>query len=360
MAEKATIPMEYRYLGNSGLKVSVVAYGDMLSADTEENQKRTDEVVKRCLEVGINYFDTAETYGNGAHEKLLGRALKNCGKPRTDYVVSTKIFTTDRFNIKPNNLGLSRKHLLEAFKNSLERLQLDYVDILFCHRPDPTTPMEEVVLTFKDIFAKNQAFYWATSEWSASEIMHAYWLCEKYGVPKPIAEQAQYNMVHRERFEVEYAYLFDKYKMGTTVWGSLSGGLLTGKLVDPDFDKSGTRYDIPLLNSAYQIDKALNADNIEKTKKMFESLGEIAKELGVTMAELAIAWVLRNKNVSTAILGLTKASYVDSALNAVQVYSKLTKEHEERLDKILGTNPDYGIDWKAFTEKAPRRLKFYS
>ena len=359
MVEKAAPQMEYRYLGNSGLKVSVVAYGDMLSADNEENQKRTNEVIKRCFEVGINYFDTAESYGSGAHEKLLGRALKESGKLRSDYVVSTKLFISDWSFTMPNRTGLSRKHLMEGVKNSLERLQLDYVDILFCHRPDSTTPMEEVVLAFKDIFAKGLCFYWATSEWSASEIAHAYWLCEKYGVPKPIAEQCQYNMVHREKVEVEFAYIFDKYKMGTTIWGTLSGGLLTGRLVEENFDKTGTRYEIDRLNATYKIDKYMKPENIEKTKKMFAELAEVAKELGLTTAELAIAWALRSGNVTTAVLGLTKASHVDSALNAVQGYKKLTKEHEVKLDAILGTAPDYGIDWKQFSEKTPRRHKFY-
>lgn len=359
MVEKSVIPMEYRYLGNSGLKVSVISYGDMLAHDTEEDLKRTNEVVKRCFEVGINYFDTAETYNDGEHERVLGKALKACGRPRSDYVVSTKIFYSLRNTMTPNNNGLSRKHLLEAFRNCLERLQLDYVDILYCHKPDVTTPMEEVVLTFKDIFEKGQAHYWATSQWSASEILHAYWMCDKYGVPKPICEQSQYNMLTREKVEVEYAYIYDKYKMGTAVWGALSGGLLTGKLVEENFDKTGTRYELTRLYGVYKIDKALNPDNIEGTKKLFAALGEIAKELGITIAELAIAWTLKSKDVSTAILGLTKASHIDSALNAIQAYRKLTKEHEERLDKILGTAPDFGIDWKKFSEKAPRRQKFY-
>ena len=359
MVEKTAPQMEYRYLGNSGLKVSIVSYGDMLSADNEENQKRTNEIIKKCFEAGINFFDTAEAYGEGAHEKLLGRALKESGKLRSEYVVSTKLFTSDRLYNKPNRNGLSRKHLMEGVKNSLERLQLDYVDVLFCHRPDPTTPLEEVVLAFKDIFAKGLTLYWATSEWSASEIAHAYWLCEKYGVPKPIADQVQYNMIHRERVEVEYAYLFDKYNMGTTIWGTLSGGLLTGKLLDASFDKKGTRYEIELINSIYQIDKYMAPENLEKTKKLFAELAEVAKELGITTTELAIAWALRNKNVTTAVLGLTKPSHIDSAVNAVQAYTKLTKEHEVRLDAILGTAPDFGIEWKKFAEKAPRRHKFY-
>lgn len=360
MAEKALPAMEYRYLGNSGLKVSVIAYGDVRAQDTEEDQKRTNEIVQKCFELGINYFDTAENYGVGTHERVLGKALKASGKQRSEFVVSTKIFQADLFCLDPNKCGLSRKHLIEGLKNSLERLQLDYVDVVYCHRPDPTTPMEEVVLTIKDIFEKNLAFYWATSEWSAPEIMHAYWLCEKHGVQKPIAEQVHYNMLHRQRFEVEYGYIFDKYKMGATIWGTLSGGLLTGKLLDENFDRTGTRYDMPRLNKLYKIDTALSPENIENTKKMFAGLGEIAKELGITTAELAIAWVLKSGNVTSAVLGLTKVSHVESALNAVQAYSKLTKEHEEKLDKVLGTCPDFGIDWKNFAEKPARRLKFYS
>jgi len=359
MVEKTKPAMEYKYLGNSGLKVSIVAYGDMLAADTEENQARTTEVIKKCFECGINFFDTAEAYGEGAHEKLLGRALKASGKSRSEYVVSTKLFISDWTFSKPNRTGLSRKHLMEGVKNSLERLQLDYVDVLFCHRPDSTTPMEEVVLAFKDIFEKGLAFYWATSEWTASEIAHAHWMCDKYGVPKPIAEQVQYNMVHREKFESEFAYLFDKKGMGSTIWGTLSGGLLTGKLIEEDFNKAGTRYENDRLNVTYKITKFTDPKNIESTKKMFAGLGEIAKELGITIAELAVAWALKNGNVTTAVLGLTKPHYVESALNSVAAYKKLTKEHEIKIDELLGNAPEAGIDWKTFQPKAPRRHKFY-
>lgn len=362
MVEKASFPMEYRYLGNSGLKVSAIAYGDMISQETEEYQQKTQEIINKCFEAGVNFFDSAEFYGeNGAHEKVLGKALKASGKQRSEYVVTTKLYFTDIKALvhKPNASGLSRKHLLEGLNKSLTRLQLDYVDIVYCSRPDPTVPMDEVVLSMKHLMEKNKTLYWATSEWSAAEIIHAYWMCEKYGVPKPIAEQVQYNMLLRDRFEVEHAYLFDKYNLGTTTWGTLSGGLLTGKLLDESFDRKGTRYEGPFNDHIYQFARYLGPDNIESTKKMFAGLAEVGNEFGLTTAELAIAWALKNKNVSTAVLGLSKPSHLESALKPVRAYTKLTKEHEEKIDSILKTAPDYGINWKTFSEKTPRRYKFY-
>jgi len=350
--------MEYRKLGKSGLEVSVVSYGDMRAEDNEENQKKTNEIINKCFEVGINYFDTAELYGNGQHELLLGRALKQSGKKREDYVVSTKIFfgtnPTD-----PNGRGLSRKHIMEGLDESLKRLQLDYVDIVFCHRHDPETPVEEFVLAFAQIIKVGKAFYWATSEWTPEQIIEAKMVADRFGVPGPIAEQNQYHMLHRKMHEKQYTYLFDKIGYGTTVWSPICGGLLSNRFLENPSAK-GTRFESPLLAKFQYYNDYFGGENATEGQKKWAQLLEVAKELGGdSISVLAYAWCIRNKDVSTVIAGLSKIEYVDDVVKAVAMSKKFTKEIEEKIDAILGNRPETDRDWKTQKPVPPRRLSQY-
>ena len=355
-APKATT-MEYRKLGKSGLEVSVIAYGDMGAQDNEENQKKTNEIVNKCFEVGINYFDTAEGYGNGQHELLLGRALKQCGKKREDYVVSTKIFLgTDKKT--PNAQGNARKHLIEGLNASLKRLQLDYVDIVFSHRHDDDVPVEEVVFAFAQIIKEGKAFYWATSEWTPDQIIEAMWVADKYGLPAPVAEQNQYNLLHRQNQEVTLGYLFDKFGYGTTIWSPAAGGLLTNKYAE-DVDITGSRFQIPLVAKMRHYNEYFGPEIAKESQKKWKELLQVAKEFGTdNLSVLALAWCIRNKEVSTVIGGLSKIQYVEDAVKALEISKKFTKETEERINKLFPA-PNGGLNWKTRQPVADRRLAQY-
>ena len=357
MEAPKTTTMEYRKLGNTGLEVSVIAYGDMIARDDEETQKKTNEIVNKCFEVGINYFDTAESYGNGQHEILLGRALKQCGKKREDYVVSTKIFFgTDRKT--PNCQGNTRKHLIEGLNASLKRLQLDYVDVVFAHRHDEDVPIEETVLGFAQLIKDGKAFYWGTSEWTAAQIIEAMWVADKFGVPGPVAGQNQYNLLHRKDQEATYGYLFDKFGYGTTIWSPVAGGLLTNKFTE-DIDLKGTRFEIPIFAKAWNFYDYFTPERAKESQKKWKELLEIAKELGTdNLSILAIAWCVKNKEVSTVIAGLAKIQYVEDAVTAVAIAKKFTKETEERINKLFPA-PDAGFNWKTRQMNTNRRLLSY-
>ena len=230
--------MIYRNLGNSGLKVSVIGFGNWVTGHDEEATKTQCEIVKQAWESGVNFFDTAEVYGFGQAEKIFGEALKSLNANRCDLVISTKLFWS---GMTVNCRSNSRKHLIEGLKGSLERLQLDYVDVVFSHRPDYETPLEEICKGFSDLINMGLAHYWGTSEWRPDMIVRAIEICSKYGWNKPIVEQPQYNMMIRDRMEFEYEYLFSTYKYGTTVWSPLCQGLLTGKYNDGNFPE-GSRF----------------------------------------------------------------------------------------------------------------------
>lgn len=280
MVEAKKVPMEYRYLGNTGMKVSVLSFGNWLNSNNKEDYEITRDAMKLCKEAGVNLFDTAELYGNGTAETLMGRAIKELEFKREEIVVTTKIW---RVGNGVNDCFLSRKHIIEAIHAQLKRLQLDYVDVIFCHRPDFETPLEETCRAMNWIIENNKAFYWGTSEWPVDRIAKAIDLCDKLGLHKPIVEQPQYNMLWRNRFEHEYRRLFSENGYGTTVWSPLAGGILSGKYNDgliPD----GSRYD----NHKFLIDfiwvKHMGPENKEKTLKMLNELGALAKELGFTQA----------------------------------------------------------------------------
>jgi len=333
--------MEYRRLGPTGLKVSALGFGNWLTSDKPDFQERTTEMIKKSYELGINFFDTAEVYGSGEAEIAMGKAFKELNLPREQLVISTKIFWGGK---GVNDVGLSRKHILEGTANCLKRLQLDYVDIIFCHRPDFETPLEETCRAFDYLINTGKTFYWGTSEWPADRISEAYRVCDRLGLHRPVVEQPQYSMIARERFEKEYAQLFSENQMGTTIWSPLAGGVLTGKYNEgiPE----GSRFDSenPLLKSIFE--KSFAPDKKEKTLKMLTSLGEIAKEIGCSQAQLALGWALANDNVSVCLFGATKIAQIEDNIKAIEVYPKLTPEILQKIETVLDNAPEPVFDFK--------------
>jgi len=326
--EQTKPKMLYRTLGPTGLKVSVISYGFMDILD----QEKLTELVKLAHSYGVNFFDNAEFYGNGKVEELFGNALKELKIPRDELVISTKVYWG---GTGPNRVGLSRKHVIEGTLASLKRLQLDYVDIIMAHRPDENVPLEETCRAFDWLIRHNYAFYWGTSEWAGKRIEQAIGICEKLGLHKPIADQTQYNMLYRDRIELDYKELFKEYSLGTTIWSPLCGGILTGKYNQGIPEDS--RYATAWFKSAY--DRWLGKENIENTRKILLGVEAIAKELGTTMAQLALAWTIRNLNVSTAIVGSTKPNQLEDNFKALNILDKITPEVEEKLEKVLNNIP---------------------
>lgn len=328
--------MQFRHLGPTGLKVSVLSLGGWLTYGGTQK----GEIVKKCLEAawshGINTFDTAEVYANGESEVEMGQALKELGWPRDEYVLTTKVFFgTGRK--EPNTRGLSRKHVVEGLKSSLERLQQPYVDVVFAHRPDYATPMKEIVEGFTQVIRNlNLAYYWGTSEWSATQITEATHIAERYNLIAPVVEQPQYNAFHRERFEVEYAPLFKQFEYGTTIWSPLASGLLTGKYNDgiPENSRLANHGDF-FESTIKALTSPEGQAKIEKVKK----LTTIAERLGAITASLALAWALKNPNVSTVILGATKVEQIEDNVKAVKLLEKLTPDVVEEIEKILDNKP---------------------
>ena len=325
--------MEYRRLGKSGLKLSIVSFGSWVSFKKQIDDRKADELMSLAYEHGINFFDNAETYADGESEKMMGRVLKNKNWDRSSYVVSSKVYF-GRYgkNFKPNQKGLSRKHVMEACDEALGRLQVDYLDLYFCHRPDKETPIEETVFAMNTLLNQGKILYWGTSEWTGVEIMDAHRIAEKYNLIGPVMEQPQYNLFHREKVEKEFEHIYDSVGLGTTIWSPLASGLLTGKYNNgiPE----GSRWH--LEEFSWLSKRWLKEDNIEKVKR----LGELAKELDVTTAALSIAWCISNPRVTTAILGATKKEQLLQNLDAVKVKEKLTAEILEKIEDIMQTRPD--------------------
>lgn len=330
--------MEYRYLGKSGLQVSALSFGSWVTFGDQIGEEVALEMMKAAYDAGVNFFDNAEVYSKGKSETMMGNAIKKAGWKRSDLVISTKIFWGGD---GPNDRGLSRKHIVEGMNASLARLQMDYVDLVFAHRPDLHTPMEEVVRAFNHVLDKGQAFYWGTSEWSATEIMEAYAIARREHLTPPLMEQPQYHMFHRQRFEVEYAPLYEEIGLGTTIWSPLASGLLTGKYNQgmPE----GTRASLDgyeWLRKRFEDEDAIK--NIQKVGEMLP----IAEELGCSMAQLALAWTLKNPNVSTTITGASRVEQVVENMKAIDVVEKLTPQVMERIETILGNKPQQATDWR--------------
>jgi voltage-dependent potassium channel beta subunit len=316
--------MEYRHLGKAGVKVSELSLGAWVTYGYQFGVEEAKAIMAAAYDAGVNFFDNAEAYASGQAETIMGEALKDLGWARKDYLVSTKIFWGGE---GPNDRGLSYKHIIEGTNNALKRLQLEYVDLIFAHRPDPETPIEETVFAFNQVIREGKAFYWGTSEWSAAEIMRAADFARRNNLRPPSMEQPQYNLLHRRRFEEEYAPLYKELGYGTTTFSPLSSGLLTGKYNQgiPE----GSRGD--LEDYEWLRDNFTNEAKLAVTRQ----LGEVADDLGVSLAQLSLAWVLKNPNVSTVITGASKVSQVTENMKAAEVKNQLTDDVMARIDEII-------------------------
>ena len=324
--------MEYRYMGKTGLQLSVLSFGSWVSFHKQIDDSVADELMGIAYDNGVNFFDNAEVYALGESEKMMGRVLKKKNWDRSSFTVSSKAFWGWRGKEnKPNQSGLSRKHLMEACNEALQRLQLDYLDMYFCHRPDKKTPIEEVVWTMHQLIQQGKILYWGTSEWSGVEIMEAHRVAHQYGLIGPAMEQPQYNLLERNKMENEFLMVFTTVGMGTTIWSPLASGLLSGKYNDGIPDDS--RFAIEGFD--WLKDRWMKESFLEKIKK----LSHLANELGISMAALSIAWCIKNPDVTTAILGASKKEQLLENLKAVEVKEKLTAEVMQKIEDIVHTKP---------------------
>lgn len=319
--------MEYRRLGRSGLRVSVLSFGSWVTFDNQLKDDLALECMQAAWDAGCNFFDNAEAYAGGESEAIMGRVIKELGWRRQDYVLSTKVFWGLDSRVPNMNNTLNRKYLHHAIEGCLERLQLDFVDVLFCHRADPNTPLEETVRAMSDIVDRGQALYWGTSEWTADEIRAAWEIAERHHLHKPVTEQPQYNMLERRRVEVEYRRLYDDIGLGTTIWSPLASGLLTGKYLDgvPD-DSRGA-----LPGYAWLAKRLTDVTSHETVR----ALAPIAKDLGCSLAQLALAWCTKNPHVSTVITGASRPSQVVENFAALDVIDLLTDDVMARITAVL-------------------------
>src|SRR5260221_13171215 len=322
--------MNYRRLGRSGLKVSELSFGSWVTYGNQLDVSAVRECMAAAWERGVNFFDNAEVYARGESETIMGEILAKLVWPRLKYIVSTKFFwgITDGPNEKST---LNRKYLLHGIDASLKRLQLDYVDLVYCHRPDPNTPIEETVWAMHDMIARGKALYWGTSEWSAAEIFAAWQMADRHHLHKPIVEQPEYNLFHRQRVEAEYAPVYRDIGLGLTTWSPLDSGVLTGKYLKgvPE----GSRGSITRLS--FMKEKAAD----KPKHAAVAALEPIARELDCTLAQLALAWCLKNPNVSTVITGASRVSQVHENMQALAVVPKLTLDVMARIDEIMGNKP---------------------
>lgn len=335
--------MKYNFLGRSGLRVSNLSFGNWLTADDPAKHAEQISIIKRAYELGINYFDTAEVYGYGKGEEALGAALKSMNVPREKLVISTKIFwSMPGAAALTNENGLSRKHVFEGLRAGLQRLGLDYVDIVFCHRFDYDVPLEEICRAMNDVIARGLAFYWGTSEWPAPYIAAAIELCRRCGWHEPVAEQCQYNMIERQKVERDYIPLFTRYGLGTTIWSPLASGLLSGKYNDGQHDNGR-------LENANYWNRYMAGGKQESVLRMLGELGEFARSLGVSQAQLCIAWTLANSATSTCLLGASRVEQLEENVGALALAAVWKPEYEEAIDKILGNRPDEEISYRVGT-----------
>lgn len=312
-------------------------------------QEKITAVVKAAWDAGINFFDNAEFYGKGKVETLFGNAFKELNIPRENAVISTKVFWSNSTSV--NGCGLSRKHIIEGANASLKRLQLEYVDLIFAHRYDEETPLEETCRAFHYLIEQGKALYWGTSEWPVKKIWEAIGICKRLGLHEPIIEQPQYNMMERTKMEKDYIELFDEHGMGTTVWSPLAGGILTGKYNDeiPKDSRFVTAW------FGFMYEPWLGEKNIEKTRTTLKALAQIAKEIGCTQAQLALAWVVKNKDVSTCLIGSTKIAQLEENLKALEFVPKITSEVEKKINEVMGNQPKLEDNMRTHKPNPPRR-----
>lgn len=324
--------MLYRRMGKSGLQLSVLSFGSWVTFQKQIEDNRADELMGIAYDAGINFFDNAEVYALGKSEEMMGRVLKNKQWDRTSYTLSSKAYFGWRGKEnKPNQTGLSRKHLTEACHEALKRLQTDYLDLYFCHRPDKQVPIEEVVWTMNILIQQGKILYWGTSEWSGVEIMEAHRVAEAYRLIGPSVEQTEYNLFNRNKLENEYLEIFKNVGLGTTIFSPLASGLLSGKYNEgiPE----GSRLSIPGFE--WLKERTLMESKIERVKK----LEDLAKDLNVSLSALSIAWCIRNPHVTTAILGATKKEQLYANLQSLEVLPLLTDEILQKIESIFGTQP---------------------
>ena len=322
--------MEYRRLGHAGIKLSALSLGAWVTYGGQVGEQIAEECMTVAYEAGVNFFDNAEGYAGGQAETVMGNVIKKLGWRRESVVISTKIFFGAGQN-GPNDQGLSHKHIIEGVNGALRRLQTDYVDLVFCHRPDPNTPIEDTVRAMDIVIKQGKAFYWGTSEWSAGQILEADRIARENYLTPPTMEQPQYNMFHRERFEAEYAPLYEQLGYGTTIWSPLASGVLTGKYNNGiPADSRGA-----LQGYEWLRDAAITPERVEKARQ----LQPVADDLGCSMAQLALAWCLKNPNVSTVITGASRAEQVRQNMQALDVVPHLTDELMGKIDQVLGNKP---------------------
>lgn len=322
--------MEYRRLGKSGLQISALSLGSWLTFGNQISDQTADELMGIAYDAGVNFFDNAEGYAEGKSELVMGKVIKARKWERESFVVSSKVFFGTE-NKGPNRMGLSRKHVIEACHGALKRLQVDYLDLYFCHRPDKNTPIEETVWAMNTLLQQGKILYWGTSEWSASEIMEAIGVAKQYNLIGPTMEQPQYNLLERHKMENEYQLLFKEYGLGTTIWSPLASGLLSGK-----YTKGGTKDTrLELKGMEWLKDAVLNEEKLKKAEK----LQGLADELNVPLAKLSLAWCLKNPNVSSVILGASKTAQLKENLTTLEVLPLLTEQVMTDIEDIMQTKP---------------------
>ena len=323
--------MEYRRLGKSGLRVSELSYGSWVTFSFQLDKAKAKKTMKHAYDAGINFFDNAEVYAAGESEKIMGDALKELDLGRDTYIVSSKVFFGGQ---AVTQRGLNTKHIRDGCDAALKRLKLDYLDLFFCHRPDFHTPVEETVRAMDVLIKQGKILYWGTSEWPADRIREAYLVAYKYGLTPPSMEQPQYNMFHRSKLEKEYLGLFDSEGMGTTIWSPLASGILTGKYNNGI--PTGSRMSLPDYKFLRDnLESKEGANNIKKVVR----LSKISDKLGISMAQLSIAWCLKNNNVSTVILGATNTKQLDENLSSIDHKELLDDEIMNEIDEILENKP---------------------
>ncbi|MBT9488307.1 MAG: aldo/keto reductase [Rubrivivax sp.] len=320
--------MQYRRLGRAGLRVSALSLGSWVTYHNQVDVKSAAEMLAAAFDAGVNFFDNAEAYAGGRSEEIMGAALKQLGWPRLNYVVSSKYFWgLDRQGESINRRDtLNRKYLMQAVDGSLKRFGLDHIDLIYCHRPDPHTPVEETARAMNDLIVQGKALYWGTSEWSAADIRAAWDIADRHGWHKPVVEQPQYHLFHRQRVEQEYARLYDDIGLGLTTWSPLASGLLTGKYAAgvPEGSRGA-------LESMAFLREGLTD---QKKNAAVAQLAPIADELGGTLAQLALAWVASNPRVSSVIMGASRVDQLQANLGALALLDKLTPELKARIDAI--------------------------
>ncbi|MCH1582675.1 MAG: aldo/keto reductase [Flavobacteriales bacterium] len=322
--------MEYRRMGNTGLQLSELSFGSWITFGNQIEDNTSGRLLDMAYDAGINFFDNAEVYANGASEEVMGRLLAQRDWPRDTWCVSSKVFFGAGGKL-PTQRGLHRKHVTEACHDALKRLRVDYLDLFFCHRPDKQTPMEETVWTMHQLIQQGKILYWGTSEWSAAEIMDAHRIAERHHLIGPVVEQPQYNMLVRDKVEAEFADVYRTVGLGTTIWSPLASGILTGKYnrtvgADARLKREELNWIAELL---------LTDENLNKVS----ALEALAGDLGTTMPKLALAWCLKNPNVSTVLLGATKTNQLEENLQAPEVVPLLTPDVMERIEEILDNAP---------------------